>query len=98
MILLVLFNLMTTSAALCVEWAKAKAHMERWEEEVISLDEEMRRVLMFCQWKSAWWLEQVPLREGLHPQLAEGLQAYAEGQADMERRICLSWTAKWSHA
>lgn len=89
---------MTTSAALRVEWAKAKARADRWEEEVILLDEEMRRVLVFCQWKSAWWLEQVPLREGLRPQLAEGLQAYAEGQADMERRICLSWTAKWSQA
>ena len=53
---------------------------------------------MFCQWKSAWWLEQVPLREGLHPQLAEGLKAYAKQQTDMERRVCLSWTMKWSHA
>ena len=33
---------MTTSAALRVEWVKAKAHVDRWEEEVILLDEEMR--------------------------------------------------------
>jgi hypothetical protein len=81
-----------------VEWAKAKARANRWEEEVILVDEEMRRVLEFCQWKTAWWLEQVPLREGLQLQLAEGLSAYAEEQADMEWRICLSWTAKWSAA
>ena len=81
-----------------MEWAKAKAHADRWEEEVILVDEEMRRVLEFCRWKTEWWLEQVPLREGLRPQLAEGLHAYAEEQADMERRICLSWTNKWSRA
>jgi hypothetical protein len=81
-----------------VEWAKAKARADRWEEEVILLDEEMRRILEFCQWKATWWLEQAPRRKDLPPQLAEGLHAYAEEQADLERRISLSWTAKWKLA
>ena len=84
--------------ALRVEWAKARARADRWEEEVVLLDEEMRRVLVFCGWKASWWAEQPPRREGLSAPLAEGLQAYAAEQADMERRISLSWTAKWAVA
>jgi len=81
-----------------VEWAKAKARADRWEEEVVLLDEEMCRVLEFCQWKASWWAEQVPQREALPAPLAEGLKAYAAEQADMEHRISLSWTAKWTVA
>ncbi|KIM71813.1 hypothetical protein PILCRDRAFT_24708, partial [Piloderma croceum F 1598] len=84
-----------TRAALRVEWAKAKVRADRWEEEVVLLDEEMRRVLEFCRWKVSWWAEQVPRREALPAPLAEGLKAYAAEQADMEHRISLSWTAKW---
>jgi hypothetical protein len=84
--------------ALRVEWAKAKARADRWEEDVILLDEEMRRILVYCRWKENWWIEQVPRREGLSSSLAEGLHAYAQEQADMERRICSSWTTKWARA
>jgi hypothetical protein len=91
-------SVLTIPAALCVEWAKAKARADRWEEEVILLDEEMRRVLEFCRWKALWWTEQVPRRENLSAQLAEGLCAYAEEQANQEQRICMAWTTKWSSA
>ncbi|KAF8223543.1 hypothetical protein L208DRAFT_1078317, partial [Tricholoma matsutake] len=40
---------------ICVEWVKAQVRAERWWEEVILLEEEMRRVLEFCQWKARWW-------------------------------------------
>jgi hypothetical protein len=86
------------SIALRVEWAKAGARADRWEEDVVVVDEEMRRVLQFCNWKAEWWLNQVPLRTGLPIPLAEGLKAYAEEQADLERRIHLAWTAKWACA
>jgi hypothetical protein len=39
---------LTFYLALRVEWAKAKARAARWEEEVVLLDEEMRRVIQFC--------------------------------------------------
>jgi hypothetical protein len=84
--------------ALCVEWVKVKAHTDWWEEEVILLDEEMRRMLEFCWWKELWWAEQAPHHERLVASLAEGLQAYATEQADLEHHICLSWTAKWAVA
>jgi hypothetical protein len=65
---------------------------------VILLDEEMHHVLEFCHWKESWWKEQIPRHEGLSPQLTEGLRAYAEEQADMERRIRESWGNKWAKA
>ena len=90
---------MHVSLALRVEWAKAKARADRWEEEVILLDEEMRRVLVFCGWKNTWWKEQIANRPegsvGVSPELAEGLSAYAESQAAMETALAVSFAGKW---
>jgi hypothetical protein len=62
----------------------------------VLLDEEMRRVLMFCEWKNMWWKEQVSRREGLASELTEGLQAYAAEQAAMELSLAASFTTKWA--
>ena len=43
-----------------VEWSKSKARAERWREEVILLSEEMRRVLVYFEWKARWWMIQGP--------------------------------------
>ena len=62
------------------------------------LDEEMRRILQFCDWKELWWRDQQYARE-LSPDektLREGLDAYAEKQMALERDIAQSWEAKWS--
>lgn len=62
------------------------------------LDEEMRRVLQFCDWKQQWWKDQQDLRSLLAPHektLSEGLQAYSEKQMALERDIAQSWEAKW---
>lgn len=88
--------MLTCAVALGVEWAKAKARADRWEEDVVLLDEEMRRVLMFCKWKAAWWMERVSLRKGLPDPLAEGFRAYATEQAGMEQRIHAAWATKWA--
>ena len=85
------------TVALGVEWAKAKARANRWEEEVILLDEEMRRVLEFCTWKASWWKKDF-LRKDLPGPLAEGLSGYAAEQADVEERIRTAWTTKWASA
>ena len=34
-----------------VEWAKTKAWCTRWEEEVVLIEEEMRRVIVFLEWR-----------------------------------------------
>lgn len=99
--------------ALRVEWAKTKARVNRFEEEVVLLNE-MRRVLQFCQWKRVWWEERGPIRqdcsralpdgvegpcgEVLSPELEEGLKAFAAEQGDMEDRISAAWSVKWAAA
>ncbi|KAJ7916471.1 hypothetical protein B0H13DRAFT_2231608 [Mycena leptocephala] len=45
--------------SLRVEWSRAKARKQRWEEEVLILREEMRRVLRYLEWQSGWWLARV---------------------------------------
>jgi hypothetical protein len=44
-----------------VEWAKARARVMRWKEELLLVQEEMRRVLEYHKWKAAWWRTQGPL-------------------------------------
>ncbi|KAJ7846077.1 hypothetical protein B0H14DRAFT_2584366 [Mycena olivaceomarginata] len=78
-----------------VEWAKARARAERWREELILLEEEMRRVLEFCAWKAHWWDDRAEARSDVMPELAEGLRAYALAQATRERAWELDWHNKW---
>jgi len=87
---------LTHDLALRVEWAKAKAHAARWEEEVILLDEEMRRTLQFCSWKAKWWRDQQSLRVlATDHILSDGLKAFAEQQAAQEFDIAKDWEVKW---
>ncbi|KAF8181396.1 hypothetical protein K438DRAFT_1601641, partial [Mycena galopus ATCC 62051] len=77
-----------------IKWTKACARADRWHEEVILLEEEMRRVLEYCAWKVKWWEDRRNSRTGVSAELAEGLQAYATEQAARERYW--SWQAKWA--
>jgi hypothetical protein len=67
-----------------VEWVKARARMMRWKEELLIVQEEMRRVLTYHQWKAAWWRD----RSFLHsdPAIASGMSGYAQKQA----AICIN--------
>lgn len=67
------------------EWAQARARMCRWKEEYMIVQEEMRRVLAFFDWKALWWLDQASQRHVSDPSLQSGLCAYAHKQA----AICL---------
>ena len=77
------------------EWAKSRARANRCKEEVLLLREEMRRVLVFLEWKSEWWVERQELREGLLRDLDEGLRAFAMGQADLQRRLAVRFREIW---
>jgi hypothetical protein len=83
-------------ACICVEWAKARAWALRWREEIFLLDEEMRWVLAFGEWKARWWLEQATRRNSVSEELAEGLQAYAAEHAECEALLVTLWAAKWA--
>ncbi|KAJ7043420.1 hypothetical protein C8F04DRAFT_1207359 [Mycena alexandri] len=79
-----------------VEWAKAKARKERWEEEVELLREEMRRVLRFLRWRSLWWeTRRGTRREQVSQELRAGLEAYAARQAAGARAIARKFKATW---
>jgi hypothetical protein len=87
--------------SLRVEWAKAKARVDRWEEKVVLVNEEMRRIISYGEWKAVWWRDQpalcLPLL-GHNIGLVEGLKAYGEKQAALEDSIRVKWTVKWKAA
>ena len=66
-----------------VEWVKARARMMRWKEEVLIIQEEMRRVLSYQQWKAVWWKERISIHSD--PAITSGISGYAHKQA----AICL---------
>jgi hypothetical protein len=84
-------------SARCVKWSKAKAHAEHWEEEVILLDEEIRCILQYCNWKVKWWRDQQSLRthDATDAILSEGLRAFSEQQAAQELDIAQDWEENW---
>ncbi|KAJ7073553.1 hypothetical protein B0H15DRAFT_792741, partial [Mycena belliarum] len=86
-----------TNEALRVEWAKTRARAHRWTEEVDLLEEEMRRTLVFLDWKVSWWQG---LQEGRpeqdDPILREGLNAYATRQADIFAEMKAGFEKAWA--
>jgi len=84
-----------TDEILRSEWAKSRARANRCKEEVLLLKEEMRRVLVFLEWKSKWWLERQDLREGLAPEVDEGMRAFAIGQANLQRNLSTHFRDIW---
>ncbi|KAJ7473868.1 hypothetical protein B0H11DRAFT_1918683 [Mycena galericulata] len=70
--------------SLRVEWSKAKARKTRWEEEVMLLREEMRRVVRYLDWQSAWWDTQAATadtRSDISSATQQGMSAYARKQS-----------------
>jgi hypothetical protein len=89
-------NLIKFDLALCVEWAKSQARADRWNEEVVLLDEEMRQMIEYCGWKASWWKQQASQRGDVSPELAEGLLAFAEEQAAIEDSIAVRFASQWA--
>lgn len=79
-----------------VQWFRSRARAERWEEEKIILQEEMRRVLEFFEWKQSWWLKQVQRRDDATPLVQRGLTAYAHKQSEMYGRLVDKFFARWN--
>lgn len=68
-----------------VEWCKARARAMRWSEEVLLLQEEMRRVLAYHAWHARWWNDQAYRWSDLSAEQMEGVAAYAHRQAKVFR-------------
>lgn len=60
------------------------------------LEEEMRRSLAYCLWRSSWWKLLANRRIDVSPNVAEGLTAYAVEQSRAEQERALRWTSQWS--
>lgn len=78
-----------------VEWAKSKAHAERWGEETQLLTEEMRRVVEYFAWKARWWAIQGQRRTHASTEIQEGIVAYAAKQVAMYHGLAKSFIAIW---
>ncbi|KAF7973147.1 hypothetical protein HWV62_15919 [Athelia sp. TMB] len=81
--------------ALRVEWAKCNARQARWREELMILQEEMRRVIEYGFNREKWWRERPEQRLNVDDALADGLRAYALEHAEQERAFRVMLEAKW---
>lgn len=82
--------------AMRVQWATSHARAEWWAEEVELLQEEMRRVVMFLEWRSENWLAQRDARLATAPSSTQsGLRAYAQKQAAIHHNLALSFSKLW---
>ncbi|KAF7352102.1 CxC2 domain-containing protein [Mycena venus] len=89
--------------ALRVEWCKAYSRANRWREEAVLVEEEMRRTVEFGRFAERRWRERAGART--HPlgklgrpvdgAVMEGVRAYALEQADRERRTNEKLEKEW---
>ncbi|KAJ7116090.1 hypothetical protein C8R44DRAFT_628252 [Mycena epipterygia] len=87
--------------SLRVEWSKAKARKNRWDEEVELLREEMRRVIRYLDWQTALWETRAvesEARVGLAGAVRAGIKAYASKQATFHRELCEFFREKLSES
>ncbi|KAJ7620508.1 hypothetical protein DFH06DRAFT_1273756 [Mycena polygramma] len=88
--------------ALRAEWLKARARAMRWREELILLEEEMRRSIASAEYVAQRWEERATERvssgEPMVLELAEGLAGYACEHAATAVRRAEVITAKWKEA
>jgi hypothetical protein len=86
---------MALDESLQVEWAKCRARKERWEEEVLIIQEEMRRVIAYQLWRAQWWLDQRGRRANIDGATLQGIAAYAEKQANLCEALAYRCGMKW---
>ncbi|KAJ6564322.1 hypothetical protein B0H19DRAFT_1140795 [Mycena capillaripes] len=79
-------------AALRVEWCKAYSRSNRWREDLVLVEEEMRRTIEFGRWAERQWRVRAEARTRalgestpMSPEVAEGVRAYGLEQADREQ-------------
>ena len=78
-----------------VEWAKTHARANRWQEEVLLVQEEMRRVIAFLDSKATWWRLQGHRHSDLHDDINTGLAAYAAHQSHLMQHLAETFATLW---
>ena len=78
-----------------VEWAKARARMMRWKEELLLIQEEMRHVITYHKWRANWWHERSIMQNHNDPTVLSGISGYAYKQADICDRLAERCAVHW---
>lgn len=78
-----------------VEWAKTYARAARFKEEVLLVQEEMRRVLEHHIWKGGWWRSQGEGRDEVEGVLKTGERCYAKKQAELWEKLAAKCVKLW---
>ncbi|THU89750.1 hypothetical protein K435DRAFT_597846, partial [Dendrothele bispora CBS 962.96] len=77
-----------------IEWCKSYARVKRWREEVLLLQEEMRRCLVTLKWQAEQWTGRADI-DTYEGERWEGSAAYAYEQADVRLRISARFEELW---
>ena len=78
------------------EWMTCRARADRWREESELLQEEMRRVIGFLEWKSRSWNKRVGSRLGsITADVQHGVDCYARKQASTYHELAVSLANQW---
>ncbi|KAF9031480.1 hypothetical protein BJ165DRAFT_1518939 [Panaeolus papilionaceus] len=87
---------MDADTILRAEWSKSRARALRAREEVLLLKEEMRRVLLYLEWRAKKWASDARLRDLLvDSALREGLNAYASQRAIHQQALATQFKGLW---
>jgi hypothetical protein len=71
--------------------------MRRWYEDVVLVEEEMRRTVEYGNWAAREWMGRAGKHVGtVSEELQEGLSAYACEHEHREIRTCEELTVKWA--
>jgi hypothetical protein len=81
--------------SLQVEWSKTQARMHQWEEKVVLVQEEMRRVIAYHEWKASWWQSQAARRSEGDDAMLHGIAAYAKKQAYLSECLARQSAVFW---
>ncbi|KAK7442944.1 hypothetical protein VKT23_015888 [Stygiomarasmius scandens] len=78
-----------------IEWCKTYARVKRWREEILIVQEEMRRCLTTLEWQVRWWENRAQI-DTFEGERLEGASAYAYQQAAVCRQIANRFVTIWS--
>ncbi|KAH9482659.1 hypothetical protein JR316_0004759 [Psilocybe cubensis] len=82
--------------ALRIEWCHNRARAMRWSEEIVLLQEEMRRTLAFFEWQANWWTNCGGSLEHVQDKVTkEGLVAYRQRQAALRLTLRDRFAENW---
>ncbi|KAK7434254.1 hypothetical protein VKT23_010570 [Stygiomarasmius scandens] len=78
-----------------IEWCKTYARVKRWREEIVLLQEEMRRCLVTLEWQAQQWEAKTKI-DNFDGERKEGASAYAFQQAELRHGLALRFKGLWN--